>query len=55
MGSLALGVVCWWHKHFNTRWEVQGAYYKYNIDGNKTAEPIEEYLSKISVSAGVLF
>ena len=55
MGSLALGLVCWWHKHFNTRWEIEGAYYSYDIDGNKTAEPIEEYLYKISVSAGVLF
>ena len=52
MGSLGLGMVCWWNKRFNTRLEVQGIYYQYNMSISKS---IQEYLSKLHVSIGVLF
>lgn len=55
LGSLGLGLVCWWHKNFNTRLEVQGAYYSYGIPANNETETIKEFLSKIYISAGVLF
>ena len=56
VGSLGLGCVYWWHKNFNMRWEVQGAYYKYDIVADrKKIRHVKEYLYKIYVSAGVLF
>ena len=56
MGSLGLGLVFWWHKNFNTRLELQEFYYTYNIVSNRNqSDTIKEYLSKISISAGILF
>lgn len=52
MGSLGLGMVCWWNKRFNTRLEFQSVYYQYDISAS---ELIQEYLSKLHVSIGVLF
>ena len=56
MGSLGLGLVYWWHKHFNTRLEMQGSYYKYNIfDKLSENRDITEYFYKTYISVGVLF
>lgn len=56
IGSLALGLVCWWSKHLNTRWELQGLYYNYYISSDRNPENrIEEYIVKTAVSIGVLF
>ena len=56
-GSLAVGLVCWWHKYFNARWEIQGHYYQYDVLDHKTKETqnIDEYFYKVSLSFGVLF
>ena len=56
-GFLALGLVCWWHKHFNTRLELQGLYYRYGHLSDVTSKTtdIHEYFYKMSLSAGVLF
>ena len=56
-GFLAVGLVCWWHKNFNSRVEAQGHYYQYDAldDKTKEAKIIEEYFYKISLSFGVLF
>ena len=55
-GSLGLGLVCWWHKNFNSRLEVRGAYYKYNAFYNiNEAKRVDEYFYSVSISTGVLF
>lgn len=55
--SLSMGFVHWWHEHFNTRIEVQGIYYKYELstDSIIDAKSINRYLYKIHFSAGFLF
>lgn len=55
-GSLALGLVNWWHKRVNTRLEFQGSYYNYDaVDEENISKNIEKYFYKIYVSTGVLF
>lgn len=55
LGYLSVGLVFWLHKHFNSRLEIQGAYYKYDAPDGESVKEIKEYFYKISVSAGVLF
>ena len=55
MGSLSLGWVHWWYKWLNTRLEVQGFYYKYNVSDGRDTKEINEYFYKAYISAGVLF
>ncbi len=54
-GSVGLGLVCWWHKNWNARLEIQAAYYKYDIPNNEGPADHEEYIYKIYISAGALF
>ena len=55
-GSMGLGLVCWWHKNFNSRLEVRGVYYRYNVfDNTNETENINEYVYSVSFSIGVLF
>lgn len=53
LGSVAGGLVFWWNKRFNTRWELRGSSYKYQP--LETEEGFLELISHTSVSIGVLF
>ena len=52
--SLGGGFVFWWNQWLNSRIEFASSYYRYEFS-QKPPEVVEEYLSKIHISIGVLF
>lgn len=56
LSSLAFGMVFWWNKNWNTRLELQGFYYKYNLtDDIGAIWEFNQYFYTMSISSGFLF
>lgn len=53
-GSVSTGLVLWWNKRMNARWELGGTYYKYQFDKDIN-EKIQEAILHSSLSVGVIF